>query len=149
MESEESSPIEQAGIVSVVATSGVLPADESASVANVLITQPLAPAATKPSPADPRPDTAATAAPVTLTLHATAEVWIEATADGQRVAYELLPQGARKTLTAQKTLSMRIGDAGAVQYTVNGVPGTPLGGPGAVRDLHLSSDNVAPFQAGR
>lgn len=89
----------------------------------------------------------AAAAPITFDLRATGEVWVEAVADGRRVAYELLPAGGRRTFRAERTLVLRFGDAAAIEYAINGVRGVPLGRPGEVRDLRLTPDSVAAFQA--
>ena len=87
----------------------------------------------------PQAAAAAPAGTITVVLRAVDEVWIQADVDGQRVAYELLTAGTQKTFTARTALSLRVGDAGAVEYTVNGVSGAPLGPRGFVRDLHLSA----------
>lgn len=78
---------------------------------------------------------------VTLGLHAVDEVWVQVDVDGQRVSYGLLPAGTEKTFTARSTLSVRIGDAGAIEYTIDGVRGAPLGPRGFVRELHLTPRN--------
>jgi hypothetical protein len=75
---------------------------------------------------------------VTLGLRAVDEVWVQADVDGQRLSYGLLPAGTEKTFTAHSTLYVRIGDAGAIEYTIDGVPGAPLGPRGFVRELHLT-----------
>lgn len=87
------------------------------------------------------------AAPITFDLHAVGEVWVEAVADGRRIAYELLAPGERRTFRAERVLALRIGDAAAIEYAINGVRGIPLGRPGEVRDLRLTPDGVAAFQA--
>jgi eukaryotic-like serine/threonine-protein kinase len=77
-----------------------------------------------PSPASPQE---ATAASVTVTVRATAEVWTRATVDG-RVAYEgTLVAGDRRTFTARRAVDMHIGNAGGIQLTVDG---HPRGAPG-------------------
>jgi hypothetical protein len=70
-------------------------------------------------------------------LHATGEVWVEASADGDRKAYRLFEAGEALTLNAQQQVHLLIGDASAATYTVNGVEAPPLGGPGVVRDLTI------------
>lgn len=41
---------------------------------------------------------------------------------------------------------MRVGDAAAFAYSINGVRGRTLGGPGEVRDIRITSDNYTGFQ---
>jgi cytoskeleton protein RodZ len=110
--------------VQAVATTGVHPADE-------------VPAGTTPSQTQPQP------APVTFALRTIDEVWIEAMADGERVAYGLLPPGTERTFEAHDSLAVRVGDAGAVEYMLNGAPGPPLGARGVVRDLLFTPDSIA------
>jgi cytoskeletal protein RodZ len=110
-------------IVQAVATTGVQPADGPTLAATASRTQPQG-------------------APVTFALRTTDEVWLEATADGERVAYDLLPPGSERTLVAHKALTIRVGNAGAMEYTINGVAGKPLGAPGDIRDLHLTPENL-------
>ncbi len=118
IQSNEEPPIAQAVAVDETAgTAGVQPANRASSPAGA----------------------------VTVVLRAVDEVWIQADVDGQRVAYGLLPAGTEKTFTARTDLSIRVGDAGAVEYTVNGVAGAPLGPRGFVRDLHLSAPAPPPL----
>ena len=94
---------------------------------------------TKPSDADP---SAPAAAPLMLQLHASDEVWIEATADGERKAYRLFEKGEDLRIEAQHEIRLLVGDAGAVRYTLNGKPGRVLGGSGAVRQLVVSESTL-------
>lgn len=125
--SDNAEPPRGAAIAQAVATTGVQSPDEIPVAAT--------PPQTQPHPLHP--------AGMTLTLRAIEEVWIEATADGERVAYGLLPSGTERTIVAEDSVAIRIGDAGAVEYTLNGTPGAPLGARGAVRDLLFTPDSVA------
>ena len=120
----QDAPVAQAAGFDAIGTGGVQPAYG-------------APPSAGSAPTEPQ-RVAAAAGAVTLVLRAVDEVWIQADVDGRRVAYELLPAGTQKTFSARTALSLRVGDAGAIQYTVNGVPGAALGPRGFVRDLHLS-----------
>jgi hypothetical protein len=80
-----------------------------------------------------------------LEIRPTGPVWVEATADGHRVIYQLLRSGERRSLEALDELVVRIGDAGAFQYTINGERGRSLGGPTAVRDIRITRDNLTTF----
>ena len=84
---------------------------------------------------------------LTLEIVPTRVVWVEATADGKRVLYQLIHRGDRKTVHARGELVVRVGDAAAFQYWLNGERGRPLGGPTEVRDIRITRDNYTTFQA--
>jgi transcriptional regulator with XRE-family HTH domain len=109
--------------LAAVGTGGVQPADAGQTPATSLTTQP---------------QVAVGGPTVTLGLRAVDEVWVQADVDGQRLAYGLIPAGTERTFVARTSLSLRIGDAGAVEYTIDGVRGAPLGPRGFVRELHLT-----------
>jgi transcriptional regulator with XRE-family HTH domain len=73
-------------------------------------------------------------------------VWVEATADGTRVLYQLLHPGQQRSIDVRGELLLRVGDAGAFQHSINGVPGRQLGGPGTVRTLRITRENYSTFQ---
>ena len=82
---------------------------------------------------------APTEAKLKVQLHATGATWIEATSDGARQAYRMLQPGEDLQLNAQKEVHLRIGDASAATYSVNGVPvEAPLGAAGVVRELTIT-----------
>lgn len=81
-----------------------------------------------------------------IEIHPAGVVWVEAVADGKRVLYELLEAGERRSIDVDTELTMRIGDAAAFTYSINGVPGRALGPPAEVRDIHLTTDNYTTFQ---
>lgn len=85
----------------------------------------------------------AAAAPLVVQLHANDEVWVEASADGARKAYQLFEEGQDLRLEAHNEIRLLVGDAAAVTYTINGKPGRRLGGTGAVRQFVVSPDTVA------
>lgn len=129
--STQEAPAAPAAAQETAGTAGVQPDDGTPPPATRVRTEPQA--------------AAVAAGAVTVVLRAVDEVWIQADVDGQRVAYGLIPAGTEKTFTARRALSIRVGDAGAVQYTVNGVAGAPLGPRGFVRDLHLSAPSPPPL----
>jgi cytoskeleton protein RodZ len=73
-------------------------------------------------------------------------VWVTASADGERVIYRLLQPGDRVTVDAQENLSFRVGDAGAFEYSINGVPAKTPGAPGEVREFRITRENYRTFQ---
>ena len=93
--------------------------------------------------------TAGKAAPpdkLTIDIRPTAPIWVAATADGDSAIYRLLKPGEQVVVEARKELSFRIGNAGAFVYTINGLPGKPLGGPDEVREFDITADNYLTFR---
>lgn len=78
-------------------------------------------------------------------IHPTAVVWVEAAADGRQVLFELVEPGAKHTIEAETDITMRIGDAGAFAYSINGTPGRTLGAPGEVRVVRITPETVDSF----
>ena len=110
---------------------------ESGATATTGATPPAAPA--EPHEGD---SAVATTAPLIVEVHASAEVWIEADADGERKVYQLFEQGQELRVEGQKEIRLLVGDAAAVSFTINGKPGRPLGGTGEVRQFVVSPANV-------
>jgi cytoskeletal protein RodZ len=134
----------------VSADAARLPASEVRHVVNDVV--PAAKAAAHPAPeavpavnAADAGHVARASAPLVVSLHATGDVWLDATADGERRAYRLYTAGEDLSLDARKQISLRVGDASAVSYTINGASGRALGGPGIVRDLVITPDDYTAF----
>jgi cytoskeletal protein RodZ len=109
------------------------------------------PAAAPTAGRDPEPVAAieaAESAPATspanslaVKVHTTAEVWLEAKADGEQRVYRLFAPNEDLSIDAMNQVFLRVGDASAVTFTINGLPGRPLGGPGVVRDVVVAPDS--------
>lgn len=78
-------------------------------------------------------------------IQATGPLWLEATTDGQPRIYRLLHAGAEAHLAATGEIRLRVGDASALRYSIGGVPGRSLGGPGQVRDVRITRQNHHTF----
>jgi cytoskeletal protein RodZ len=76
-----------------------------------------------------------------LELQPRGECWVSATVDGRRVVYRLMAPGERATLDARDEISLRVGDAGAFVYSINGSPGRSLGGQGQVVTILITKGN--------
>jgi hypothetical protein len=103
--------------------------ETSASPSTGPSTTASAPQATAPAPtASPAP---APAAPRTHALEAELNVqrlvWVRVIVDGQKTIERELPPGTRVPLQADKVIVIRVGDAGALRMTLNGVDRGPLG----------------------
>jgi cytoskeleton protein RodZ len=83
---------------------------------------------------------------LTIDIQADAPLWVTGAADGKRVLYRLLAPGERVSIKAANTLAFRVGDASAFTYSINGVPGKPIGGAGEVRDLEITRQNFRSFK---
>ena len=66
----------------------------------------------------------------------------DASADGTRIAYKTMEAGSTQVLKARREIAIRVGDAGAAAWTVNGRALPPMGGPGQVRDVVVTPENV-------
>jgi cytoskeleton protein RodZ len=86
---------------------------------------------------------------LTLDMRARRDVWVAATADGRRVVYRTLKAGEQLTVNARGEINARIGDAGAFDYSVNGVTGQPLGAAGEVRDILMTPGSFRTFKVER
>jgi transcriptional regulator with XRE-family HTH domain len=92
---------------------------------------------TRPEPGIPQAPSVAKAgsspSAVRVKLEAQRAVWVTAVADGERQVYRTLQPGERVALTGTREVSVRVGDAGAIVWQVNGQPPAPMGQPGEVR----------------
>ncbi len=94
-----------------------------------------APAAAQPAAVKPQP--------ITLAFTVTRPCWVTATVDGQRTIYRIVEAGQHETLTAEREIQVRFGDAEAVAWTINGRTGSRLGDAGVVRNLRITPESVA------
>jgi hypothetical protein len=92
---------------------------------------------------EPRATAPSSAAPLTIVLTAQRPAWVTATADGHREIYRILTPGAPTHLTAAREVTIRVGDAGAITWRVNGRDAGLMGRSGQVRDVRLTAENAA------
>lgn len=71
--------------------------------------------------------------------------WIAATADGVSAAYRLMQTGERETIEARDDVVLTVGDPAAFTYLINDMPGRPLGGPGQVVTVRITTQNYREF----
>ena len=71
-------------------------------------------------------------------IEATGRCWITAHADGRLVVSRMVDRGEVVLVDAQSRIRLRLGDAGAVSCTLNGVAGPPLGRPGQPVTVYLT-----------
>lgn len=68
------------------------------------------------------------------------ECWISAIVDGVPVTYGTRDAGSPLVIEAAREIVLRVGNAGAVSYSINGNPGRPLGRPGQVVNVRIDPD---------
>ena len=87
--------------------------------------------------------TVAPAPSASLDLHFVGPSWISASADGERVVHRIVPAGERLTIEARRLIAVEIGDAGAVEASINGEPARLLGAAGDVWRRELGQTEVS------
>lgn len=115
----------------VVGTSGTAPA----AVPDARPAMHTAPAAA-PGAAAPATDPL----PLVVVLEADRPSWISATTDGSRRLYRIMRPGERETLRAAETIVIRVGDAGAMRWSVYGAAPQLMGRPGEVRTERVNGE---------
>ena len=83
----------------------------------------------------PNPD-----APLVVDVTVTRACWVTASADGERTIYRILHPGERIQARG-RVLRFRVGDAGALQLSLDGQPARPLGSSGEVVSVRITRDN--------
>ena len=128
--SEEGAPAVRGESPDAIGTSGRSP---RATATPAVI--PSAPPASAGAGATPAP-------PMRLAFSVTRQCWVAAMADGQRTIYRLAQPGERLNIDAQRDITVRFGDAGAVAWSINGRPGAALGDAGVARNLACRMPNA-------
>jgi cytoskeleton protein RodZ len=82
---------------------------------------------------------------IEVAIRATGPLWLEATADGERRAYRLMTAGERETIAARSEVRLRVGDAAAMEYSIDGRPGRQLGPSGAIRNVTITPGSASTF----
>ncbi|HKH72016.1 MAG TPA: RodZ domain-containing protein [Vicinamibacterales bacterium] len=106
-----------------------------------------APVSTTPSltPTTPPPPVATTPerpSALSLLVEARRSSWLRTTVDGESDSGRMLAQGETVRLNAQQSVSLRVGDAGAVFVSVNTGKATPLGRDGQVVTRQFVVENT-------
>ena len=85
-------------------------------------------------------------APLRLRLQVSSPSWISVYADGQRVVYRLVQAGEHLRVEATRAITLHAGDAGAVDYALNGEEARALGDTGQVRTIRFTGDGRRPVR---
>ncbi|NET34725.1 MAG: helix-turn-helix domain-containing protein [Cyanothece sp. SIO1E1] len=78
-------------------------------------------------------------APIAVDMELTAASWLRITVDGKTEFEGTLQPGTQQRLTAQKSLTIRAGNAGGVYLAPAGEELQAIGEPGSIRDVSFSS----------
>jgi cytoskeleton protein RodZ len=89
----------------------------------------------------------ATAPALRLEIRTTGPCWVSAVADGEQVVHRLMQAGERTLIDARGAITLRVGDAGAVAYSINGANGRPLGRDGEAVTVLIDRDTLSGLSA--
>ena len=81
---------------------------------------------------------------VNLQLQLTQDSWLSVTVDGKRVVYETLPAGTVRDFHGVREITLRAGNAGGVNATIDGRPLGSLGQHGQVEERIFAAKAAAP-----
>jgi len=87
---------------------------------------------------------AAKQAGVNLQLQLTQDSWLSVTVDGKRVVYETLPAGTVRDFHGVHEITLRAGNAGGVNATIDGKPIGTLGQHGQVEERKFAAEDPTP-----
>lgn len=85
--------------------------------------------------------------PMRLAIQPVARCWVRVVTDGRIVLARELGAGERVEHRADGEIIVTVGDAGAFVYSLNGVPGRPLGVRGQVVTVRIRRSNLIDFVA--
>jgi hypothetical protein len=92
-------------------------------------------------------DASASASPLSLLVEARRSSWLRTTVDGESDAGRMLARGETVRLNATQSVSLRVGDAGAVYVSVNNGQPSPLGRDGQVVTRQFVVENAGREEA--
>jgi hypothetical protein len=80
-----------------------------------------------------------------MTLTATAPCWVRASLDETRSFERTLQPGEHADLQAENSIVLKVGNAGALTFTLNGVAGRSLGAHGRVVTERIDRTNLESY----
>ncbi|MBD2105360.1 helix-turn-helix domain-containing protein [Nodosilinea sp. FACHB-13] len=80
-------------------------------------------------------------APVVVSANLSDRSWLSVVADGENVYEGVAEEGFEETWTAETSLTLRTGNAGGVELSVNGDRAVVMGASGVVRTLTVTPDS--------
>lgn len=97
------------------------------------------PATDAAAPVTPAPDASVPGAAVKVEISATDAVWVQAKADGKVLFSGTIDANQKRTIEAKEKVTLRLGNAGGAEITLNGKPVGPVGPKGQVRTVQFTS----------
>jgi cytoskeletal protein RodZ len=88
-------------------------------------------------------------ATLSIEVHSKEECWLAATADGERVIYRTLNAGETARIDARHEIVLRVGDASALSYAINGEAAKPLGEAGEAVTIRVTPNNYREYLSSR
>jgi cytoskeleton protein RodZ len=116
-------------------------------------TEPAAPTAVPPVPSSqpaatpgaPPGAAASQQAPLVVVLTLTDSCWLSVSVDGARMASRTAGAGERLEFAVQRSITMKVGNAGALSVTLNGKPARALGAAGEVVTTTIPASGYETF----
>ena len=142
--------IPAAAIIGLIAyvwsfSAGSRPADET-SDATSAATDAARTSAEAPTAADATTASTVDAdGPFQLELRPQGPCWLSANVDGSPLFSKLLQAGEHQTIEVRDELVMRVGDPGALSFSINGQSGRVLGRAGEPVSVRITKDNFREF----
>jgi cytoskeletal protein RodZ len=84
-------------------------------------------------------------APLRIEIVPQAPCWLSARVDGERVIAKLLKPGERQTIDVNDEAVLRIGEPGALSFSINGQSGRPFGPAGQPVTVRITRANFREF----
>ena len=123
-----------------------LPLLRTPSVPHPAAASGVQPGAAQVAPSEPpTAPVATTGKPLQVQIEVQRRCWVSATADGQRAVYRTMVPGEREAIVVVNDLSLRLGDAGALTYSIDGATGRSLGRSGQPLTVRMTRDNYREF----
>jgi transcriptional regulator with XRE-family HTH domain len=82
---------------------------------------------------------------IAVVLEAERPSWVTATVDGKRQVYQLVTAGTTTSLRGRE-IAIRVGDAGAIRWSIDGRQAMPMGSSGQVRDVRITPDTAGAIR---
>jgi hypothetical protein len=80
-----------------------------------------------------------------MEIAATGQCWMSATMDASRTIERLMTAGDRVQLQAENEILLKLGNAGSINYTLNGAAGRSLGAAGQVVSERIDRANYQTY----
>lgn len=134
-----------AAAIGAVVYLGRLNWDSYASPADAVSPGPAPATAAEPPRAELAAASDVSNGPLKVEIKPQGACWFSAAADGNPAQSELLQAGATRPIEVRDALVLRVGDADACAFTINGHAGRAPGSPGAPVTVRITKDNFRDF----